>query len=145
MPEHISWDESLSVQSKEIDGQHRQFFRVINTICDMLRHGRTRQGDLAMLLERLREYAFYHFATEEDYFDRFGYEGRGAHARQHDIFRARIREFISRGNDAAADRAALLRDIDEFARRWVTEHIRNEDSKCIAIFRLGNGLPPKEL
>lgn len=79
--------------------------------------------------------AFYHLATEEDAFEKYGYEGRERHVRQHNAFRKRIQAFREEIDAEGVEEHALLRKLVTFASEWLKGHIAAEDRKCTEIFK----------
>ncbi len=119
----IIWDDTFSVGVSEVDEQHRNLFRLINEL-----HTRTSQyqnrDSLRKTLNELFTYAAIHFATEEFYFDKFGYPEGANHKREHAEF---IAELTSLKNNFDSGKTGLLIGIMNFLRDWLSTHIEGSD------------------
>lgn len=136
MAEKFVWNLRYSVHLEEIDEQHKRFFELINSIYDLLDLKKVEPERLLIVLTHLGDYAFYHFATEEGYFKIFRYENTDDHIREHDVFRAKAKEFLERSRRLnGADAYPLVTEIAEFAKGWLEHHIMVEDKKYMPLFR----------
>lgn len=125
----IEWLPIYSVHVRVIDAQHQRFVGIINQLDEAIRLGRIRE-ELDVIFQELIEYARMHFATEEMYFDRFGYEGAPAHKAAHAKLAAELRDLKLRHG---ANENVLSRDLAEFLFDWFTEHTVHMDkgyTKC---------------
>jgi hemerythrin-like metal-binding protein len=120
----IEWDDSLSVGVEEIDQEHKKEVDLINALHDA-------QGDEQMtLLKELVEHTKKHFATEEKYFDKFGYEDSEAHKAEHKAFldkAAQIGADVEQGKE-------LTEDIFDAVKTWLIDHIKSMDQKYTSCF-----------
>src|SRR3989339_1805386 len=85
----IEWKKEYSVGVEEIDDQHKYFISLLNDLYDAIIAGKSR-AELNELFLYLADYAEKHFATEERYFDEFGYEGTVEHKAKHQEMRDEI-------------------------------------------------------
>ena len=67
----IKWTSDLSVDVKEIDGQHKELFKRINNLDTAMKKGRAKEEVLG-LIEFLDEYVVIHFRTEELFMIKYG-------------------------------------------------------------------------
>ncbi|MFA6038822.1 MAG: hemerythrin family protein [Candidatus Peribacteraceae bacterium] len=141
MDAKLVWEARYSVGLDQIDEQHQEFFRILNVMGALADTRDIKRADVLPLLQSLSDYAFYHFASEEEYLERYRYPGIAFHRRQHDIFRDRIALFLEEVESSAADLPSLFRRIVTYAREWLVNHILVEDKKCEAYFKKGNELP----
>lgn len=116
---------SLMVGQPVIDHQHRELCELFNQLVE----GR---GDLGGAILRLDDYARRHFTVEEEFFRVYGWTGLDSHRRQH-------REFIERVADLRrmqlpAD-GRVPRTVLAWVRRWLVEHIDQEDRAGCAFLR----------
>ena len=74
----LEWREEYSVGVALIDEQHRNLFRMINELIDVINAVPTTER-IAPILKGLIEYKQKHFATEEGYFHQFNFEGAEEH------------------------------------------------------------------
>lgn len=78
----IQWDVKYETGIEEIDLQHRYFLRLINRLAEELA---TTEDEKYRdrLLDELRQYASFHFISEENLMRKFGYPGLQAHRLLH--------------------------------------------------------------
>lgn len=132
---YVNWLPTYSVEVKEIDEQHKNFVLLINDLHDSLEIGCV-DIVLSDTLGQLASYADYHFATEEKYFDQFGYERAEEHKGKHNEFRAKVKEFQINylgKEDEYAEKTM------EFMKKWLTDHIMKDDQAYVECFK-DNGL-----
>ncbi len=123
----FEWDDSLSVNVKEIDGQHKRIIDMLNNLHEI-------KGDskeqIIRVISDLADYAWVHFKTEEDYFDKFNYEEKNSHKMAHQFFVEKVIEFQ---NNVENDEVDLVSEITEFGKNWLINHIKGIDkgyTKC---------------
>lgn len=132
----FAWDKKYSVGVKTIDKQHQHFFEITNNIYGLLENRETDEDALRLIIVELSDYALYHFATEERYFNKFGYRRAQTHVRQHNVFRQKIRDFKNKAKAAhdPADLEQLTEKIVEFAVSWMCQHILFVDKQYSTLF-----------
>jgi len=121
----MEWNSGYSVGVAEIDGQHKRLIEIVNNLYDAMLAGNWK-GALAKILDELIGYTQVHFATEEKYFDMFGYSGAAVHKQEHAAFVEKVAEFRSA---FANGRAALSIQVMQFLSDWLREHIQGSDHK----------------
>lgn len=119
----ISWSEKLEVGIKEIDNQHKKLIEVINNLNFSLENGEP-QELVKILIKELVEYAGYHFKTEEEYFEKYGYSKSQEHIAEHVGFTEKIQRFY---NDSLDSQKGLSIEVFNFLKRWLVEHIQGSD------------------
>ena len=128
--ELVQWKESLSVNVTEIDGQHKTLVSMINYLHSSMKRG---DGKLAVgeVVNGLIKYSDSHFATEERYFDQFGYPEAASHKQEHTLFSQKVLEFkpeVEKGNVVLAIQVIL------FLSDWLQNHIKECDKKYSQFF-----------
>ena len=88
MPSLEEWDASYSINVKKIDEQHKMLIEHINNLSDAMRFRKGKEY-LAAVLDGLVDYARVHFASEENYFDKFDYPDSSVHKEEHYIWPCR--------------------------------------------------------
>jgi len=131
----ITWNDSYSVNIKEIDRQHMKLVQIINDLNDAMREGKTNDV-LGKLIRELVSYTKTHFATEERYFDRYGYPDMNAHKLQHAAFVEKIAAF---SDDFESGRLGVSIEIMKFLQDWLLKHIKGTDMKYVP-FLTGKGM-----
>ncbi len=133
----LIWKPDFSVKVVELDKQHKKIFAFINLLNEALTsHDRSIVITIRDVLVELGEYANYHFANEEKYFDKFNYEETEKHITEHNNYRTRIELFNNRlrtVHEEGDNMQTFGLDLFEFLEGWWIGHINNSDhkySKC---------------
>ncbi len=119
----VEWrDEELTVWIRGIDLQHRQLVKALNNLYSSLLNGNASYVYEALAF--MREYAGFHFTTEERLMERYGYPRLEEHRRQHTWFIAETERLANllRGEGLEAAIETML-----FLARWTEEHIKRID------------------
>ena len=127
--ELMKWDESFSVNVKEIDEQHQKLVAMINALHAAMKEGKGNDV-LGGILGRMAEYTVFHFETEEKYFDEFHYEKTDEHKAQHKAF---VDKVIGFKKELSEGSLSLSIDVMNFLVDWLKNHIKGADkaySKC---------------
>ncbi|MFC1748799.1 bacteriohemerythrin [Pseudomonadota bacterium] len=129
------WDDKYSVQVELIDEQHKKYFSIVNRIADHLDLAQADQQLLIEIVKEMVDYALYHFETEEKYFLEFSCENCDGHIAEHNKYRSKMKEFLSKTEVIMdEDVAQLFEEISVFAIEWFTSHILVEDKKYTQCF-----------
>lgn len=119
------WNNNYSVGIKEIDGQHKVLIDMLNELYDAMQSGKS-NDILGAIIYKLVHYTKTHFATEEKYFDKFGYPDTFAHKKEHEKFTQKVLAFK---NDFDAGKVAMTVSITSFLKDWLASHIQGVDKK----------------
>jgi len=131
----ILWDDSFSVNVREIDEQHEKLFDLINSLYEAMKKGQSKEI-LPKIIDELFHYVEKHFSTEEKYFDRFNYPESESHKIEHYNFLKKVSEFKKSYEEG---QKGLTIDIITFLQEWLVRHIKVVDKKYSAFFN-ENGL-----
>ena len=131
----ILWDNSFSVNVREIDEQHQKLFDLINSLYESMKKGLGKEI-LPKIIDELFHYVEKHFSTEEKYFDRFNYPESESHKIEHYNFLKKVSEFKKSYEEG---QKGLTIDIITFLQEWLVRHIKVVDKKYSAFFN-ENGL-----
>jgi len=131
----FQWDDSLSVNVAEIDGQHQKLVAMINNLNEAMKQGKGKDV-LGPIVSELVSYAGSHFATEEAYFNKFKYPAAASHKIEHVNFVKKVTEFKS-GFDSG--KLPLTIEVMNFLKDWLKGHILGTDKKYVPFFN-ANGL-----
>lgn len=131
----VLWDNSFSVNVREIDEQHEKLFDLINSLYDAMKKGLGKEI-LPKIIDELFHYVEKHFSTEEKYFDRFNYPESESHKIEHYNFLKKVSEFKKSYEEG---QIGLTIDIITFLQEWLIRHIKVVDKKYSAFFN-ENGL-----
>jgi len=117
------WEGKYVLGIEEIDDQHRKLVNMINSLHEGLRDGKGREVT-GTVLKSMMEYALYHFKTEEDLMQRFGFEGFTEHRAEHLTFMESVDEMAKR-HEAGEYLVSL--ELNDFLKDWLTDHILSTD------------------
>ena len=133
------WTKEYELGVGVIDEQHKHFFDIVNKIYGLLEDESIKDTDVRSVVIELMDYAYFHLATEEKYFAQFAYSDIANHMKYHTDFRIKSSEYLERINAGGADMPALLLEVDDFAKNWLSHHILVAD-KMYAPFFQAHGL-----
>lgn len=122
---HFEFKPEYETGIAEIDGEHRQFFMMINTAIDAIDKPEAEAlSEARDLLDKLVAYAKTHLEHEEDYMRRTRDEELAVQVKNHDLFRNKIKEMT-----AHRDQLTLkdLGSIFIFMAKWLRGHIITMD------------------
>ncbi len=118
----MKWDESYSVNVREIDEQHQKLINMLNEFYAHI--DKDSKGAFRALLDSLVEYTQYHFSTEEKYFFLYKYPDANAHVQTHRKFTEKVSQVRER---LLSGKMALSIEITTFLKNWLIEHIKGSD------------------
>lgn len=120
-------DEYL-VGVRMIDIEHKELFHIVEQAYKLVKSGTEGEmEEVSGILESLSQYALEHFAHEEEYMERIGYEGLPAQRRAHEAFAYRLQNASE--IDEGADPQLYMEELIEFLIGWLINHICNQDKK----------------
>ena len=121
----INWKESYSVNSKEIDQQHKKLIDLINVLYDSFLN-KEDKDKLDYIISELNDYAIVHFSAEEKYFTEHGFTRSEEHINEHRMFLKEVEKFRA---EYYQNSKSLTPKIMTFLRDWLTNHIREMDQE----------------
>lgn len=127
----ITWNNNYSLGINEIDSQHRELVRIINTLHDAMSKG-SAKNVLGDIIKKLINYTTSHFKTEEKYFDQFHYPKTLQHKKEHQEFVAKMVNFQ---NDFDSGKLTLSLEVMTFLKNWLTEHIKGKDAEYVPFLK----------
>ena len=108
-----------------IDEQHKGLVDLINELNAAMRQRRS-DSVLVGVLERLKQYTVKHFATEEEFFDKFGYPDSASHKKAHHELVQKVLDFEA---ELKSGRAKVTMEIMRFLKDWLVGHIMGTDKR----------------
>jgi len=134
----LSWNESMSVNIEEIDNQHKEFIGIINTLFEAMKVAKGYEV-LDDVLNKLVDYAHYHFNTEEKYFEKFEYSDSQLHKVEHKKFFDKIVKFKKAltKDTWMTDEGDMILAVELFVtlRNWFANHVLVFDKKYMPLFK----------
>ncbi len=126
----VEWSDSLSVKVREIDLQHKKLVQLVNDLHEAMLKKETKNV-LGSIIQELANYTVEHFATEEKYFDKFGYPETEQHKKEHKEFVQQVVDF-QKGFESG--KILLSMKIMKFLKDWLVNHIMGTDHKYVEFF-----------
>lgn len=133
--EKFVWTNEYSLGISIIDEQHQHFFEIVNRIYDMLAKRKDDRDEILGIINEMKDYAFYHLATEEKYFNQFAYADIVNHMKAHTMFRMQVQDYSERIKNAKEDLPKLALEITDFAKKWLSMHIIVADKMYAPLFK----------
>lgn len=121
----ITWNESLSVNIKQIDDQHKIWVGLINSLHDAMKVG---QGKAVTekIIDEVVKYTSFHFDSEEKLFSQHGYPETAAHKKLHKDF---VEQINKMKQDMNSGNSVLAIQVMEQLKTWLSKHIMGNDKK----------------
>ena len=126
----VSWNESLSTGVPEVDNQHKELFRQLESLSQAMSKGQGRD-EIGKILDFLGDYVVRHFAAEEKHMDRLACAAADANKQAHRKFLALFRQLRRRFAEAGASTTLVL-EINNTLSDWLVEHISKIDTQLKA-------------
>lgn len=126
----LEWNERFVTGVTEIDEQHMILVHTLNEAAEKLSHDSSLEL-LEHITQDLLSYALYHFETEEELMQQYGYvdedgENANLHFAQHRGFSSKV---VAVREDLKAGILIPAGDLIEFLNGWLVNHILNTDKK----------------
>ncbi|HPM43296.1 MAG TPA: bacteriohemerythrin [Candidatus Omnitrophota bacterium] len=121
----IDWRPEFSVNIEVIDEQHKKLIDNINILHDAMKEGKAKDI-LSKIFDGLVEYAVNHFATEEGFFYIYDYPQAEEHKKEHDNFKAKVRDMKAKFEGG---KVGLPIELSDFLRDWLQKHVLDMDRK----------------
>ncbi len=127
---YIKWDNSFSVNIKEIDRQHQVLVDIINDLYESMSSGKSK-SIMSKILDGLTDYTKKHFSYEEKMMDSYKYHGLSDQLKQHQKFVDKLTDMC---DNFSNNKAVLSTELMEFLKDWLTNHIKKTDMEYKVFF-----------
>jgi hemerythrin-like metal-binding protein len=135
----LEWKEEYGVGVEEINNQHKKIIGFINELDNSTHSDNAKEG-LTATIDNLNDYAKFHFATEEKYFDQFDYEDKEDHKKRHHDYMDKVIDFEKKVAELnGGDAIKLAFEMLDFLEDWWVGHILHKDKEYTKTFN-DNGL-----
>ena len=126
----FEWDPSFNVNIKKIDEQHKHLFEIINEYFLAMMDAEANEV-LSETIDKLLNYAEYHFSVEEDFFIEYSYIHIDNHIQQHAYYFAKIKAYQTMVNAGVKQIGGkpITVILWIFLKEWLINHIKIEDMK----------------
>ena len=131
--DYFIWQDSYNLGIKEIDEQHKKWFEIMNRLFTAFQN-KTHNEEMAEILQELIDYTKYHFQTEEKTFVEKKYEKLEEHRKLHQDFVKQLNELNA---EYKSGKTAITYKLMNFMRKWLVDHIQDEDRKYISLYKKG--------
>ncbi len=127
----IEWTPDLATSVSEIDDQHKELFKRIDSLITAWQQGKAVQ-EISQVIQFLADYVVFHFGNEERYMDKFGYSSTSQHKAQHEQFVKGFGRLKDRSLQEGPSKE-LIEDANQLLVDWLKNHIRYSD-KALGLF-----------
>lgn len=128
----IKWSNEYLLGVEIIDEQHKELFRIAGDAYDLLKNEFyfDKYDRVVKLIEELKQYAVFHFETEEKYMLEIGYKKLFSHKIIHNDF---VEKFNSIDLEKMDDnQEEYLTSIIQFVVDWIEQHILKMDRQYLS-------------
>lgn len=129
----FKWDETYSVNSAVLNDQHKELFNITNDLYEAFSKNVHRE-QLGSILNRLYDYAKYHFSEEEKLLKAKGVRISPDHVMKHREFENNIKAYKEKFESG---RFTVTYEMMNFLRSWLMEHIKGTDKEYANTFSPG--------
>lgn len=128
----IKWKEEYKIGIDHIDKQHQKLFEIANTAYELLKNEfyYDKFDKIIEILAELRDYAIYHFKSEEEYMLSINYKGYFSQKKAHDSFVEKINSVELDAIDENQDQYIL--ELLDFIVNWISDHILGSDKLIVS-------------
>ncbi|WFA08604.1 bacteriohemerythrin [Tissierella sp. Yu-01] len=128
----IKWEDKYLLGIDIIDEQHKELFRIAGEAFDLLKNEfyLDKYDHVVKIIEELKDYAVYHFKTEEEYMFKNNYKKYFSHKIIHDEFLEEVKKINLDDMDENQDEYLL--SIINFVVDWIVEHILGTDKLYVS-------------
>lgn len=116
----ITWKDAYKVGDAEIDAQHQELFRQVNTFMKATDKAGLTSGAMSLF-----KYTREHFKHEENLMRRINFPALESHLQQHNDLIARLSDISA----SIASDTLNMTDLGAFLSDWLLGHIRIYDTK----------------
>lgn len=123
----LKWKDEYLIGVPEIDKQHEELFNIAGKAYAVLKDdfSMDKYDKIVAILEELKEYAVYHFRSEEEYMASIHYKKFFSQKLEHDEFIKKVNNVDLRKVDEDQDKYLL--DVLNFIVEWTSDHILKKD------------------
>lgn len=128
----FKWKDEFRLGIEDLDEQHKKIFDIANEAYELLKNEfyYDKYDRIVEILEKLKDYARFHFSYEEDYMQSIKYKDYLSHKAAHDNFIDKVNSYDLDAIDENQDQYIL--EILDFVIDWISEHILVTDKKIVA-------------
>jgi hemerythrin len=132
----IQWTDDLATGKDEIDEQHREIFRRINSLFDACNQGKGKH-EVVKVISFLDEYIVIHFGIEERHMLTRSYPRYAEHKAQHEAFKKQFLD-LKKKIETEGPGVHTVIATNQMVVNWFLNHIRKVDTQLGAFLTTGN-------
>jgi len=123
----FTWKDEYETGVPHIDEQHKRLFEIGNDAYELLNNTFSvdKYDKIVNLIEELRDYAIFHFKSEEEYMLSISYKKFLSHKVDHDDFIKKVNDIDFKSMDESQNEYIL--SLLQFVYKWISEHILIKD------------------
>lgn len=121
----FKWTDELDIGVRDMNIEHQQILKLMNRL-HHLYENKAPKPELATALQDLVTYTIQHFADEEAYMQKIGYDAIETHKLLHKNLLNKLTEFLTAVQSGQKD---VSEGLFYFLKFWLTAHIRGIDKK----------------
>lgn len=125
---YIEWDDKYLVHIPELDEAHFGLFKLVNELYQLHNSEVRDSKKIVRTFHNFLEYTYSHFADEENYLEKTKYSQIDTHKKLHRSIKKQFEKHFQDLKDETLDMKAFL----EFVKKWLQDHIMNEDQKYVS-------------
>ena len=126
----LTWDDSYSVNVKEIDRQHKKLFDMLNRLLEAMKERKGKEV-VGSIIREMESYTVLHFGVEEGYMKQYEYPDYQQHKSEHEKFISKLASFKE---NLKSGKITLTMEVMQFLRDWLSNHILKTDKRYSAFF-----------
>jgi len=120
----FEWKDEYAIGDETIDAEHRKLFDLAAQVF-RIENPKQQLEEVRLVLHELYDYMKYHFEHEESLMAKYSYGGLEEQRRSH----AMIIDEMNKILKTSSDLLQLEEGLKTVMKRWLVDHIINEDSK----------------
>lgn len=132
----FKWDKDLLTGIQVIDYQHKRLVNIINDLSEIQKEEDFKEELIEVVVEELKQYAKFHFSTEEKLFEKMEHTKIDDHKKKHRSFEKTLDNLLEKRDQYSEISDELL----SFLKSWLSHHILIEDREMIDIHMTEGGL-----
>ena len=124
----FEWNNSMETGFLEVDGQHRELINKFNELVEAEAGGADRETS-GGILDFIKNYAEWHFATEEQIMENYHCHMADENKKAHDEYRNKIGKLYEQWKNSPDSDMVVLHDTIVELARWIIKHILTVDNQ----------------
>lgn len=121
----LNWSDDLTVQSTQMDDQHKGLIAIMNELYDAA-HANAGKQRISQIFDSLTQAVVSHFAEEEQHMESMAYPGLETHRRIHVDLVNKYTKYLEEYKQGSG---AVNNEIFMFLKMWLAAHINGVDKK----------------